>query len=101
MVLPFLFNCDTGITIIGLENPLTVGESASISCLTNEPASSIAWSSNSSELQSTINMNVMVLNYTIELVTDDMNGQMYNCRVVSENSISGNESAILSVKGIP
>ena len=86
-----------GITITGLESPLIVGESATISCITNEHASVIVWKSQSSQLN--IDVNVTVLNYTIPLVSDDLHGETFTCTAVVSNT-NDTESVMLSVEGI-
>ena len=88
-----------GITITGLESPLTVGESAYISCITNEPVSFIQWRSMSHNLSSTPEGRVTVLNYTISLVKDDMQGQIYTCIAISGN-ITDSQNATILAKGI-
>ena len=87
-----------GITITGLESPLTVGESANISCITNEPVFYIQWRNISHNLSSTTEENVTVLNYIIPLVEDDMQGQIYTC-VVHLGNIAGTHTATVLAKG--
>ena len=86
----------SGITITGLEDPLMVGESATISCITNELASLIEWSNKSSGL--TMDVNVTVLNYTISLVTDDLQGETFTCTAVVSNT-NDTERVTLNVAG--
>ena len=86
-----------GITITGLESPLIVGESATISCITNEHASLIVWSRQSSQLN--MDVNVTALNYTIPLVSDDLQGETFTCTAVVSNT-NDTESVMLSVEGI-
>ena len=91
--------CITGITITGLESPLTVGESANISCMTNEPVSFIQWRNMFQDISNTAAENVTVLNYTIPLVEDDMQGQIYTCIALSGN-INDSQNATILVKGM-
>ena len=86
----------SGITITGLEDPLVVGEPATISCTTNELASFIESSSQSSGL--TMDVNVTVLNYTIPLVTDDLQGETFTCTAVVSNT-NDTERVVLNVVG--
>ena len=86
-----------GITITGLESPLIVGGSATISCITNEHASQIVWRRQSSQLE--MDVNVTVLNYTIPLVSDDLQGETFTCTAIFSNTNS-TESVMLSVSGI-
>ena len=88
-----------GITITGLESPLTVGESANISCITNEPVSFIQWRNMSHNLSSTTEERVIVLNYTIPLVKDDMRGKTYTC-VAHSGTITDSQNATILAKGI-
>ena len=81
-----------------MESPLTVGESAKISCITNEPVSFIQWRNISHNLSSTTEERVTVLNYTIPLVKDDMQGQIYTCVALS-GIISDTQDATISPKG--
>ena len=67
--------------------------------MTNEPVSFIEWRNQSDELNMIKAENVTVLNYTIELVTDDMQGQMYTCRAVVRN-ITDTETVTLRVEGV-
>ena len=86
-----------GITITGLESPLTVGESANISCITNEPVSFIQW--RNMNLSSTTEGRVTLLNYTIPLVKDDMQGQIYTCIALSGN-ITDSRTATILAEGV-
>ena len=72
----------TDVTLSGLDEPLTVGQSATITCMTNIPVTSIEWRDQSSAvLASTTNQTV--LDYTISPVTDDLHGQQFTCEVVA------------------
>ena len=71
-----------GITISGLEGPLTVGQSATITCDTDTTVSSIEWRDNSSNVVASA-MNRAALDYHIPVVTDDLHGQQYTCEAVA------------------
>ena len=74
----------TGISITGLESPLTVGQNATISCMTNIAVSSIELRDQSSVLDTNDdNQNVTVLEYTIPLVRDDLQGEQLTCTAVA------------------
>ena len=72
----------TGITLSGLDDPLTVGQSATIRCMMNIPVTSIEWRDQSSDVLASTTDN-MVLGYTISLVTDDLQGQQFTCVAVA------------------
>ena len=74
-----MFSLLTGISIYGLEDPLTVGQSATISCMTNISVTSIEWRDQSSQLIMSTAVNLTALEYTIPLVTDDLQGQQFTC----------------------
>ena len=57
----------------------------------------IVWSRQSSQLN--IDVNVTVLNYTIPLVSDDLQGETFTCTTVVSNT-NDTESVMLSVEGI-
>ena len=76
-----------GITISGLEDPLTVGQSTTISCMTNIAVTSIEWRYQSSQLIMSATADVTVLEYTIPLVTDDLQGQQLTCIAVAGDTI--------------
>ena len=85
----------SGISIAGLEHPLIVGQSANLSCITNELASFIEWKNQTSMFNKT---NVTVLNYTIPLVTDEMQGETLTCTAIVSNT-SDTERVTLIVTG--
>ena len=87
----------TGITISGLEQPLTVGQSATISCMTNVPVSSIDWRYQSSTMLNRTT-DQTVLNYTISPVSDSLQGLQLTCRAVAGNT-TYNETVEIKVKG--
>ena len=73
----------TDVTLSGLAEPLTVGQSTTITCMTNIPVTSIEWRDQSSAVLASIT-NQTVLNYTISPVTDNLYGhQSFTCVVVA------------------
>ena len=76
------YHCIIGITVSGLERPLTVGKPANITCRINIPASSIVWRDQSSDVVANAT-DKRELVYHISTVTDDLHGQSYTCEVVS------------------
>ena len=82
------FNTDiiTGITLSGLESPLTVGQSATITCTTNIEVSSIEWRDETSTVLNSAT-DQTVVEYTIPLVRDDLQGLQYTCRAVAGTTI--------------
>ena len=77
-----LFLKCSGITLAGVNESLTVGESATIQCMADIAVTSLEWRDNSSDVL--INAtNQTVLQYTIPLVTDDLQGQEYKCVAVA------------------
>ena len=72
----------TGITLSGLDDPLTVGQSATIRCMTNIQVTSIKWRNQSSDVLASTTDN-MVLEYNISPVTDDLQGQQFTCVAVA------------------
>ena len=75
-----------GITVSGLDDPLTVGQTnVTISCMTNIPVDSIEWRDQSSSVLSSISSaeDLTMLEYTIPLVTDDLNGQQFTCIAIA------------------
>ena len=90
----------SGITISGLETPLIVGQSAAtISCMTNIAVNSIEWRDQSSELIMSDATDLMELQYTIDLVIDDLQDQEFTCIAIADTSIY-NETVIIQVQGI-
>ena len=76
----------TGITLSGLYQSLTVGQSATITCSTNIQVSSIEWRDQSSAVLSSATDQTEV-EYTIPLVRDDLQGLQYTCRAVAATTI--------------
>ena len=90
----------SGITISGLEIPLIVGQSAAtISCMINIAVNSIEWRNQSSLLIISDVGDLMELQYTIDLVTDDLHGQEFTCIAIADTSIY-HETVIIQVQGI-
>ena len=65
-----------------MEQPLTVGQSATISCTTNVPVSSIEWRDQSSTVLASAT-DQRVVEYTIPLVRDDLQGLQLACRAMT------------------
>ena len=76
----------TGITLSGLESPLTVGQPATITCTTNIEVSSIEWMDETSTVLNSAT-DQTVVEYTIPLVRDDLQGLQYTCRAVAGTTI--------------
>ena len=76
---------NTGITLSGLESPLTVGQSATITCTTNIEVSFIEWRDETSAVLSSATD--QTVEYTIPLVRDDLQGLQYTCRAVSGTTV--------------
>ena len=93
---------NTGITLSGLEDPpLTVGQPATITCSTNINVSSIEWRNESSAvLSSTMDGGThSMLDYTIHLVSDDLQGQEYSCNAEAADGTVYNETVRIEVVG--
>ena len=80
----FLFS-PAGIAVLGLDQALTVGQSATLSCVTYfiTTVSTIEWGDQSSAVLKIANQTV--LNYTIPLVSDNLQGMLYTCSVVAKD----------------
>ena len=89
----------TGISITGLESPLTVGQNVTISCMTNITVDSIKWSNESSILTMSSDVNLRVLEYTIPLVRDDLQGEEFTCTAVAGEAMY-TETIEIQVTGI-
>ena len=88
----------SGITFSGL--PLTVGQSATINCMTNVAVDSIELRDQSSSLLIINNVtNLMELQYTINLVRDDLQGQQFTCIAVAGDT-KYIENIVIEVQGI-
>ena len=71
----------TGITIGGLEQPLTVGQSATINCTTNIAVSSIELRNEAKAVLVNAADQRVLLELNISPVSDDLQRQQYTCRV--------------------
>ena len=89
----------SGISISGVQDPLTVGQSATISCMTNIAVDSIEWRNQSSQLIISNATDLMELQYTIDLVADDLQGQQFTCIAIAGDTIY-NEIVNIQVQGI-
>ena len=67
--------------------------------MTNIAVNSIEWRDESSQLIMSDAGNLMELQYTIDLVTDDLQGQQFTCIAVADTTIY-NEIVIIQVQGI-
>ena len=86
-----------GIIISGQEQPLTVGQPATLRCVTVFQVSFIEWRNSSSAIQSATSRNV--LNYTINLISDDLHGVQYTCRVVAIDGTEYTQRVEIDVTG--
>ena len=76
----------TGITISGLEGPLTVGQQPppTLTCTTNIPVSSIVWRNQSSNVvANATNQTVLEYHFPERYVLDTYHGQQYTCEAVA------------------
>ena len=76
----------TGITLSGVNQALTVGQSATITCSTNIEVSSIEWRDQSTAVLSSAT-DQTVVEYSIPLVRDDLHGLQYTCKAVAGTTI--------------
>ena len=76
-----------------------MGQSANISCVTNIPVTSIQWSNETSVLKSSSADNLTVLEYTIPLVRDDLQGQRLTCTPMA-GATTYTETRVVEVKGM-
>ena len=82
IILYFSLSFITGIILSGLDQALTVGQPATITCSTNIEVSSIEWRDETSAVLSSAT-DQTVVEYTIPLVRDDLQGLQYTCRAVA------------------
>ena len=68
--------------------------------MTNKPVDSIEWRNESSQLAMSDGGNLTVLEYTIPLVTDDLQGHQLSCTATAARSTTYNETVWLDVQGI-
>ena len=78
----------------GLVGPLTVGQSATITCMTDIPVTSIEWRDQSSDVLASTSEQ-MVLDYTIFPVTDDLQGHQLTCVAMAGATIYSETVEIL------
>ena len=73
----------TGITLN--QSSLIVGQSATVSCMSNIAVDTIAieWSNESSVVNMSSDMNLTELEYTIPLVRDDFQGELFTCTAMA------------------
>ena len=94
----FALFSSTGITIGGLEEPLTVGWFATINCTTNITVSSIEWTDQSLAVLESVT-NQATLDLDIPLVSDDLQGQQYTCRAETAEGTVYTETVEIQVVG--
>ena len=95
----FLVSPYPGVIISGLNDTLTVGESANISCMTNIPVSSFEWNNETSTLANITGANLTVLEYTIDQVKDDLQGHRLTCVAVAGTTVYS-EREVVAVRGM-
>ena len=91
----------TGITLSGVDQVLTVGQSATITCSTNIEVSSIEWRDQSSSVLSSTRSGGthLMLDYTIHPVSDDLQGQEYLCTAEAADGTMYTETVQIEVVG--
>ena len=87
-----------GIEIFGLEHPLVVGESATISCMTNIPVFSIEWRDQLSRVLQNVTDDTW-LNYTISVVSDDMQVLQFTCIAEAQDGTVYSQTVEIQVIG--
>ena len=88
----------SGVMFSGL--PLTVGQSATINCMTNVAVDTIELRNQSSSLSFINNVtNLTMLQYTIDLVMDDLQGVQFTCIAVA-GDMKYIENIVIEVQGI-
>ena len=95
-----LLTC-VGITFSGLDDPLIVGQTdVTISCMINIPVDSIEWRDQSSSVLNNISSaeNLTMLDYTIPLVSDGLNGQRFTC-IAMAGDTTYTEAVEIQVEG--
>ena len=100
-ILYFSLSFNTGIILSGLNQALTIGQSAIITCSTNIEVSSIEWRDQTSAvLSSTMSGGAhSMLDYTIDLVSDDLQGQEYSCNAEVADGTVYTETVRIEVVG--
>ena len=86
------------IIIIGLEQSLIVGHPATLSCLSVLEVVSIKWTKQPSEILEN-RTNQTLLNYTIPVVTDDMQRLQFTCRAETKHKIVYTQTVEIQVIG--
>ena len=96
-----MHSCMSGITVSVLEGPVIVYQSATVSCMTDLPVSYIEWRNQSSQLSVTTSdtPDLTVLEYTIALVTLDLQEQNFTC-VVMAGDATYMKTVYIEVQGI-
>ena len=95
----------TGITISGLEGPLTVGQQPpTITCRTNIAVSSIVWRDQlSNVVANATNQPVLEYHFQERYVLDTYHGQQYTCEAVATSddgtTTTYNETVEIQVVG--
>ena len=95
--------CTSGITIFGLEDPLVLRQSATVSCMTDLPVSYIEWRNQSSQLSVTTSddtPDLTVLEYTIAYVSEGMRGELLTCVVIARDQTPYFKAAEIMIKGL-
>ena len=90
-----------GITVSGPESPVMVYQSATISCMTDLPVTSIEWRNKSSQLSATTSddaPDLTVLEYTILHVNLDTQEQNFTC-VVKVGDTTYTKAVYIQVQG--
>jgi len=81
-----------------LEQPLTVGQSATITCTSNIAVSSFEWRNEAQAVLASA-MDQTVLDLGFLLVTDDLQGQKYTCRAETAGGTVYAETVEIQVVG--
>ena len=93
--------CPSSQVSYSLNQALTVGQSATITCSANIEVSSIEWRDQTSAvLSSTMSGGAhSMLDYTIDLVSDDLQGQEYSCNAEVADGTVYTETVRIEVVG--
>ena len=91
---------NSGITISGPDAPLLVGQSnATIRCSTIIPADTIGWRNELSSSMLTTNSGVNLTEFTIPVVTDNLQGMQFTC-IAMAGDTTYTETVEIQVEGI-
>ncbi len=98
----------TGVTITGIQSGVSIfiGGSVTITCTTDSPADSIMLLQDNQPLHGTHQSSTTILMYTIPLVTDSINGNIFKCeakltgRTYSSNTASDMVTIFIKSKSI-